>query len=74
MSNPMWSRLLRRLLVAVVGVAAGALLAHLRIIQPLLGKLPLLDNLLGFAVGAAIALALWVNRLLGGSGRESQQH
>lgn len=73
MFNLRWSRLLRRLLVVVVGVAAGALIAHLSLLQPLLGGLPLLDRLLGLAVGAVIALALLVNRLLAASGKESQQ-
>lgn len=70
----MWSRLLRRLLVAVVGVAAGALLAHLHLARPLLGRLPLIDNLLGLIAGAVIALAILVNRLLAASGKELQPH
>lgn len=73
MFNLRWSRLLRRLLVVVVGVAAGALIAHLSLLQPLLGGLPLLDRLLGLAVGAVIALALLLNRLLAASDKESQQ-
>lgn len=74
MFNLRWSRLLRRLLVAVVGVAAGALIAHLSLLQPLLGGSPLLGRLLGLAVGAVIALALLVNRLLAASDKESQLH
>lgn len=68
-----WSRLLRRLLVVAVGVAAGALIAHLSLLQPLLGGLPLLGRLLGLAVGAVIALALLVNRLLAALDKELQQ-
>ena len=70
MSNPRWLRLLRRLLVVVVGVAAGGLLAHLRLVRPLLGGLPLLDNLVGLLVGAIIALAILVGRRLGASDKE----
>lgn len=69
-----WSRLLRRLLVVAVGVAAGALIAHLSLLQPLLGGLPLLDRLIGLVVGAVIALALLVNRLLTASDKGSQPH
>lgn len=69
MSNPRWSRPLRRLLVVVVGVAAGAILAHLHLTRPLLGRLPLLDNLLGLLVGVVIALANLAARRLGASGK-----
>lgn len=70
MSNPRWSRPLRRLLVAVVGVAAGALLAHLHLTRLLLGGSPLLDNLVGLIVGVVIALVTLAARRLGASGKE----
>lgn len=69
MSNPRWLRPLRRLLVVVVGAAAGVLLAHLHLVRPLLGGSPLLDRLVGLIVGAVIALAILAGRLLGASGK-----
>lgn len=70
MSNPRWLRPLRRLLVVVVGVAAGALLAHLHLTRLLLGGSPLLDKLAGLIAGVVIALATLAGHHLGASGKE----